>query len=312
MRKIVELLIRYKAFLLFLVLEAICISWIVSYNPYQRASYLQSTNFVSASVYGVTSDVTNYFNLKQSNNELLFQNAQLQADLEGQRLEALRYQQLFEEQKILQPYLTKLDTIGDSLLLIAKSLNLTYDTSLNPSSIDQQYQFVSARIIKNDYKKTENYLLIDKGSNDGVKKNMGVLGPKGVVGVVVSSSKKFALASSVLNTNQRIAGQLLSNNAQGSIAWKGVNPRECEFENIPVHIKVEVGDTVVTSGYNSVFPANKMIGVVKSVDIQGHKWFQDIVVKLTTDFSTVRHVYAVRNIDKDTVNLLLNQVQNEY
>lgn len=312
MQKIVELLIRYKAFLLFLILEAFCLSWVVSYNPYQRASYLQSTNYVSASLYTFTSGITDYFNLKGSNDELLVQNAELQADLEIQRLEALRYKQLLEEQKLLQPYLTKLDTIGDSLFLVAKSINPTYDTTLLSNSTDQQYEFVSARIIKNDYKKAENYLLIDKGSNDGVKKNMGVIGPKGVIGVVVSSCHKFALAASVLNTNQRIAGQLLSNHAQGSIVWKGENPQECDFENIPVHIKVKTGDTVVTSGYNSVFPANKMIGIIKSVQIQDHKWFQDIKVELATDFSTVRHVYAVRNVDKDTVNLLLNQVQNEY
>ena len=151
-------------------------------------------------------------------------------------------------------------------------------------------------------------MLIDKGTDDGVKKDMGLLGPEGIVGVVINSSKKFAVAASILNTNQRIAAQLLSNNAQGSIVWRGENPLMSDFENIPLHIKVKVGDTVVTSGYNSVFPSNKLIGIVSDVNVESHKLFQDIKVNLTTDFSTIRNVYAVRNVEKDTVNLLLDEV----
>ncbi len=312
MRKIIDLLVRYKALLLFLILEAFALTCVVTYNPYQRASYLQSTNIISSAIYTFTGAISDYLYLRHSNDELLLQNAVLQANLEKKSTESLRYKQLLGEHKLLQPYLTKIDTVGDSLFVIAESVNLAYDTVLNSSSNDYQYQFVSARVIKNDYKKTGNYLLIDKGEADGIKKDMGVIGSKGVIGVVVSTSNKFAIASSVLNINQRIAGQLLTNNAQGSITWKGQNPRVCDFENIPLHIVVNIGDTVVTSGYNSVFPSNKMIGVVKAVEVQSHMLFQNIQVNLSTDFSTVRHVYAVRNVDKDTVNLLLKKVQNEY
>ncbi len=310
MQKIIELLLRYKSLLLFLILEILCISLLVSFNPFQRASYLHSTNWLSTGAMTGVSSVTGYLGLREENKQLAEYNAKLLEDLELYKSQGLYYQQLLKNQKVLNPYVVQLDSLGDSLVIKALSMNVEFDSTYSLNA-NRQYEVFSAKVLKNDYLKTENYLLIDKGTQDGIEENMAILGPNGVIGVVMITSDKFAVASSLLNINQRVAAQLRKNNAQGSVTWKGRDPAFCVLEDIGLHVKINKGDTVVTSGYNSVFPADKMIGIVSSVIKNEHKLFQEVRVKLSTDFSMVRYVSVVRNKDADIVKELMNKTHVE-
>ena len=139
------------------------------------------------------------------------------------------------------------------------------------------------RVLNNSVNQQYNYLMIDKGSAQGLKKDMGVISGQGVVGVVTDVSENFATVISVLNRNFRVSASILRNSYFGIIEWTGRDPSSVRLREIPSHVNVVPGDTVVTSGYSAIFPPNLMIGIVDEVK-PGEGNFYDISVNLSTNF----------------------------
>jgi len=258
MRSLIRLLIKNYPFLLFIILEVISVVFIINYNSFQRASFLNSSNALTASVYNSYSSVVQYFHLAKVNALLSEENARLQNELD-------HFKRAGE----------------DSLAFRTKQ--------------DTSFAFISARVINNSVNKQQNYLTLDKGRKDGVKPDQGIVSPDGIVGIVTHVSESYAMGLSVLNPRWSVSAKLKKNGFFGSLKWNGTDYKRASLNEIPFHIDLQVGDTVVTSGYSSVFPEGIMIGTVDAFEQPPGESYYTIDVLLSADFKSVTYVHLIDN-----------------
>lgn len=252
---------KYRAFSLFLVLELICFWLVVSNNRYQSAAFFNSANYLAASVTESANEVEAYLFLKENNESLAQENALLR-----QQLQEL-------EQRMAIPY-TRASV---------------------PQEVAQQYNYEAARVINNSTNRFKNYVTLNKGAKDGITPGMGVIGTNGVVGKIKSVSDHYSVAISLLHTNFYVSSIIKGINAFGSLHWNGNDAQVGNLEFIARHHEIRVGDTVVTSNYNSVFPYGVPVGIITEVDLPENATYYDIKVDLATDFSSLPFVYIIKN-----------------
>lgn len=258
MRRLLQFLYRFRVFILFLLLEVLCLWLIVNNNAYQGSKYFNSSNQVSASILEASDNVESYFQLADDNLALANENA------------ALR-QMLYER---------------------PDSLTITYD-SIPPRQAPMK--FVTAKVINNSLFFQNNYITLNRGAKDQVFPGMGVIGPNGVVGQVQTVSEDFCSVTSLLHTRMLVSSVHNISGALCTTHWDGKDPLRAKISYLPRHLNVSIGDTITTSGFNAVFPSETMIGRVENVSIADDATFYDITVALSTDFYTLSHVYLVRN-----------------
>lgn len=250
--------------MMFLALEAISFVLIVSFNNYQRVTFFNSSNNFIGSVYEKFSSMDEYFSLNHTNARLAAENAALRKQL--YRLQALQEKYTFNR----------------------------------PDTVDAPaYVFTAAKVISNSVNKQLNYITINKGSRHGIKRDMGVIDDTGVVGVITNVSPNYATGLSLLNKRLSIPAKITKSNYFGSLVWDGEHYNTADLKEIPFHVIVNVGDTVVTSGYSNIFPDGIMIGTIKKYDVESGTNFYNIKVELSTKFKTVRYVEVVQNTRRD-------------
>ncbi len=277
MQRILLFLYRVRAFLLFLFLEGIAIWLIVSYNSQQGSAFFNSSNQFSGSVLTAQNNVVEYFSLASVNKNLVEKNAELLAELE-------KYQ---------KP--------ADSVFIELDSVLL------------HSFQFKGAKVINNSINLSQNFITLNKGSNHGIKEEMGVFNEEGVVGRVKGVTKNFASVISILHTDLLISSKIASTEVFGSTKWDGKNSKEAKLLYVPRHVTIEVGDEVVTSGYNAVFPEGISIGHVLEVKQGTDTNYLDITIELTADLSRISYVYLVENNQEEELDELYqsNGISNE-
>lgn len=278
MLRILQFLYSLRSFLLFVLLEVLAISLIVSNNSPQGAAFFNSSNALTGSILKTRSDVVDFFSLAEDNDALLSQNAAL---------------------------LEQLKTIN----AVPDSVNLELD-----SAFEAQYTFRGARIISNSLRFSQNHITLNKGAKHGVKPGMGVFNEQGVVGRVQSVSENYSVAFSLLNTEMSISSKIKTDDSFGSIKWDGKDSKKTKLLYVPRHVKAVPGDTVVTNGFSAVFPEGIMVGIIESVDQSSDPNSLDIVVNLSVDFSKVHYVYLVENRRLDEIDSLQKQsdIENEF
>jgi rod shape-determining protein MreC len=92
-----------------------------------------------------------------------------------------------------------------------------------------------------------------------------------------------------------VSGLLKRTGHFGTVQWKGRNPDEISFLYIPRHVKPIVGDTVVTSGYNAVFPEGIMIGTISDIKLSDEALFYELKIKLSQDFRKLSFVTVIKS-----------------
>lgn len=249
--------------MLFVAYVVISCVFLFSYNPYQQSVYLTSANMVSASIYGAASNVSDYFSLRDINEDLQQRNS----TLEKRVLELEALITLYQEKEI--------------------TLDIEADTSLS------RFDFILAHVINNSISRPHNYITINKGSADGVRPEMGVVDQNGVVGKVNVVGEHSARIISLLNSDLRISSKVRGSDQVGSLVWDGDDSRYAVLEELPRHSTFNVGDTVVTSGYSTTFPEGVPVGVVDSEMKDYDDNFYTLRVKLFTDFSKLSTVRVV-------------------
>lgn len=177
----------------------------------------------------------------------------------------------------------------------------------NPNN---QYELLSARIVRNTTDRPNNYITINKGTNDGVQKDMGVISKDGVVGITRNVGNNYATINSLLHKRTSISAMIKRTAAFGELKWVGTNPQIVSLGSIEKHNTVAVGDTIVTSDYSTHFPTGLMIGTVEATTLPSGNNFHDIKVRLSNDFSTLRYVQVVNNL-KQTQQLELEKKTRE-
>ena len=275
MRSLLRYLIKNYAFLLFLLLEVISLSFVFNFNKYQKVQYLNSSNQVTASVYNSFNSVIKYFTLAKVNQSLAEENAKSKSTQTSFPIE--------------------ISSDSVSVNFIQKNSN---------------YRYISALVINNSVNKTLNYITLNKGRKDGVKPDMGIVSPQGIVGVVVTVSENYAMGFSILNKRWGASAKLKKSGYFGPIEWSGGDYQIANLMEIPFHVKLTVGDTIVTSSYSAVFPEGIMIGTVHSFKQPEGESFYQIRIKLATDFKSIHYVEVVDNLNKAQLNELNNLIEN--
>lgn len=266
MRNLISFLIRHSSWFVFLLYVFISLFLLFQNNPYQQYVYLTSANSASASIYKVVSGVTSYFNLQSINNDLQERNALLE-------MEVINLKRQLDDYKIR---------------MIADSISL-------PDSVAQSYEYYFAGVINNSVSRPMNYITIDKGSSDGIEPEMGVVDQNGVVGIVSVVSKHAARVISLLNPNMKLSCKVKGSDYFGSLYWDGVSPHFAVLEEMPRHVVYQKGDTIVTSGYSAVFPEGLIVGVIESGMKTNDDNFIALRVRLSTDFTRLSTVRAIKS-----------------
>ena len=265
MKEIIKLILKYHFTIIFILLEAVSFSLIVQHNNYQRTVFSGHTATFFCYISSTISDIDNYFSLKETNEKLVAENTDLR-----NRIENIKSALDGQENYIL----------GE-----------------DSSFFDTDYRYQSARMVNSSFNKTKNYITLDKGSSDGVAKEMAVCSREGVVGIIQNTSRHYARVLPLVNTNLRVSAKLKKNGYYGSLQWDGNDYRYSYLNDIPFHVDVAQGDTIVTSGFSSIFPEGELIGFVETVNKETAN-FLTIKVKLAVDFKKISDVYVVANLNK--------------
>jgi rod shape-determining protein MreC len=266
-----------RAFVTFLLLELFCAWLIVENNRYQGAKFFNSSNSFIAETNNVSQGVREYFQLREINRTLAEENASLRNQLQKEN-----------------PPVTQVDS-----LTVRDSLSVT------------QFVFVSAKVMNNSVDRFTNFLTINRGTNDGLEAGMAVISPQGAVGKIKTVSNHYSIVTSLLNVDVMTSALLKRTGHFGTIQWDGKNPNTISLKYIPRHVKPLVGDTVVTSGYNAIFPEGIMIGVVSEVKLREEDPFNELKVKLSQDFRKLSYVSVVKSMlkhEQDSLEQSVTQV----
>jgi rod shape-determining protein MreC len=270
MRNLFRLVYRYHVVLLFVLLETLSLSMVVTYNNYQRAVFFDSGNFFVGTLYEKFSSFVQIFEFKQVNIKLAEENAVLRSALQEHLLRTNRG--------------TYHSSDSIYLLKIARD-----------SSQKTVYRFTTARVINNSINQQHNFITLNKGRRDGVKPDMGVIANGQVVGLVANVSENFSTVISMLNSRWKISAKIKRNDYFGSLSWDGRDYRKVQLNEIPYHVPVQNGDTVVTTGYVSSFPEGLVIGTISDYSIGTGSNFYKIEVMLAADFKNLVVVGLVEN-----------------
>lgn len=262
MRNLLRIIILYHFQILFVILEVISISLLLNKNNFQKARFLNITHNITGRIYKNINNTTAYLSLKKTNNRLAEENVKLKNILER------TYR-------------------SDEIFFFGESDSLYH----------QHYFYTSAKVINQTVNKQHNFLTLNKGSDVGIRPEMGVVSHDGVIGIVVSVSKRFSTVISLLNLDFRVSAKLAKNNYFGSLHWDGKDYRRVKLDEIPYHIDVNKGDTVITSGYSSIFPEGIIIGTVRNSEVKGGN-FYEIEVDLSVDFKSLVYVELIGNLQR--------------
>ena len=269
MQQIFNFVIRNKTFLLFLLLFSIALALTIQSHSYHRSKFINSANGLTGGVYGTMNSVDQYFNLKIKNDILAEENKRLREQL--------------------------LNT------------NIATDSSFIDSTYSKgKYRITIADVYKNSYSLTNNYLTLNKGKNDSIKRDFGVMTSNGIIGIIDNTSKNYSTTLSILNSKSRINAKIKSTNHIGSLTWNGESPIYVQLEDVSQFAPVKVGDTIETGGESSIFPKGIGIGTITSFDsdISGDTY--TIQVKLFNDMTNIGTVYIVENLNRNEIRSLEN------
>lgn len=264
MRNLLNFLLKYDYWLLFILLEAVSFTLLFRFNNYQGSVYFTSASGMVAWVDQMVSGVTSYFGLREVNTDLTRRNVQL--ELEVERLS-----------RSLRAY------VRDSAAI----------EHIRREAADA-YWVTSARVVNNSLTRSDNYITIDKGSADSVCAEMGVLSGSSVVGVVYHVSRHYALVLPVLNSKSNISCKIRRTDYFGVLKWEGGSSRYAWLQDIPRHSEFSLGDTVVTSGHSAIFPEGVPVGVVDDREDSHDGLSYHLKIRLFTDFARLSDVSVIR------------------
>lgn len=264
MRNLIHFIVKNYFVLLFLVLEAVSIVFIFQFNPYQKSIFSNLSRNVNGFFYNELGEVREFFYLKKENQLLHEENARLR------------------------------NTLSRNFKIVTVHV---YD-SLNSDSITSdalwQHYFLTAEVVNNSVNKPFNYITLNRGRKQGLEKDMAVISNGGVVGIVMGVSDNFSTVIPVLNRDFRLGSEISGTGHFGVLEWDAKNPETALLNEIPLHVDVQKGDSIVTSGYSAIFPPGLKVGTVESMKVKEGN-FYEIRVNLEVDFRTLQHVLIIGN-----------------
>lgn len=255
---------KYHVQLLFVLLLGIGITLTIQQRQYQNVIFINSANAISGGAYSTVANIGDYFELQSINEKLANENARLRA--------------------MINPSLKKVN--GDYF-------------EVNDTLFKQRYIYRTANVVSNTYTLTHNYLTLDLGKEDGVIEEMGVISPEGIVGIVGAVSSNYCTVISFLHPKTTVSCKIQSNGVAGLLKWDNSNIHYAQIKDIPITTQIQEKDTILTSGYSSVFPSGIYLGTVESFERNLENQTQNVKVKLNIQFESISKVYIVENLFKE-------------
>ncbi len=275
MNNLIRFLKRYYFIFLFLLLEGVAI-YLISQNSYHQGSAIVNVaNNISGSVYEKCNNITKYFYLASVNEALSKENALLRSQIEASYVK----------------YTDREIHIEDTVY-------------------KQRFEFIEAKVISKSINKRNNYFMLDKGVSNGVNKDMCVITPNGLLGLVVNSTSNFSLVMTVLHQDSKIAVKNKRTQATGTMKWSGKDYRVGQIEEMPSSLLLKKGDTLVTSGYSRNYPEGIEVGYVKTFEKDQSSGFYNIEFEFSADYNKLEYVYVVKNLFKAEQDLLEKSIKD--
>lgn len=276
MQQIIYFIRKFRYFLLFLLLETLAVIFTIQHHSYHTSKFVNSANFITGNFYNTVNNINEFFLLKTENKLLIEENIRLKN------------------------------------ILNKKEINYTKE---NYSVIDttkyfQKYEYSVAKVINNNYSKINNFLTINKGIENGLDTDLGVINSNGIIGVIKNVSSKFATVFSILNRNSKINVRLKNSNHYGTLIWNGENHTTTQITDIVRQAVIKVGDTIITGGKSAIFPEGIGIGIIKDFNFENNQYKQ-INVLLFNDMSSIGYVQIVNNLQKKEQHELELNTTNE-
>lgn len=263
MRNLLEFLAKYNHWFVFLILEVVSMVLLFQYNSYQGSAWFSSANAVTGKLYEWDANVETFFSLTKVNQELTQRNAYLEQEVQK---------------------------LSDSLVSVTKDSSLYHRDQF---ALLRNYRLIPAKVVANSVDKPGNLMTIDKGSADGIHKDMGVISGTGVVGIVYLVAEHYAIVIPVLNTKSNISCMIQNRGYFGYLRWKGGVSDLAYLEEVPRHAHFKLGDYVVTSGYSAVFPPGVRVGRILHVFNSADGLSYRVQLRLSTDFARLRDVCVI-------------------
>ena len=278
MRSILDILIKHNHWFLFILLEGISFVLIVCFNNYQSAAMFTSTNRVAGNMHSAITDIRGYFDLKNENCELVEYNTKLLNEIEALK--------------------TRLRQHEDSTAIADVMHNAQQDG----------FYYNTAKVVNSSINKVNNYITIDKGTLQGVKDQMGVFNNHGVIGITYTSSNNFTVVLPLLNSKSIISCKV-KDNTLCTLKWDGNDTRYSYLIDLPRYELFTKGDTVVTSGFSSIFPAGIPLGKIDRLEDSADGQSYRARVELFVDFTDIDNVYVVGNDNMEEQEVLEQSIK---
>lgn len=263
MRNLLEFLAKYNHWFVFLILEVVSMVLLFQYNSYQGSAWFSSANAVTGKLYEWDANVETFFSLTKVNQELTQRNAYLEQEVQK---------------------------LSDSLVSVTKDSSIYHRDQF---ALLRNYRLIPAKVVANSVDKPGNLMTIDKGSADGIHKDMGVISGTGVVGIVYLVAEHYAIVIPVLNTKSNISCMIQNRGYFGYLRWKGGVSDLAYLEEVPRHAHFKLCDYVVTSGYSAVFPPGVRVGRILHVFNSADGLSYRVQLRLSTDFARLRDVCVI-------------------
>lgn len=262
---IIKFLTKNLLFVFFLILQLISLTLIFSKNSMQRSFLAGEVVIVNSWISESIDEGASYLKLKNINNQLVHQNKFLMEQLYGKGVMNI----------------PNIQTVNDS---------------------DKMYTMEDANVMNNSIIRKDNYFTINRGTNQGISSQMGVIGTSGIAGIVINSMENYSIVQSVLSVNKsKINAALKKSNYFGTLTWRGDDARIMHLSEIPKYVTLKIGDTVVTDGKSDIFPSGITIGTIAGYQIDKETGFWDISVELSQKMGNIQKVFVVKNLQKKQV-----------
>jgi rod shape-determining protein MreC len=258
-------------------LEIIALLLTVQHHSFHSSKFINSSNLISGYLFEKKTTISDFLLLRKENARLNKENTYLKNLLHSKSV----------------------------------AVDSTFQLVIDEERYYQQYQFSTAKIVNNTFRKRDNFITINKGSNHGLSEDLGVINAQGIIGVVKNVSRNYATVLSILNTNSRINVRLKNSDYFGTMIWDGKNYRTVQIEDLPRQAVLVQGDTIISGGRSAIFPEGIMIGTIADFKILNNQ-YENINVTLFNDMSSLSQVQVVRNLLKKEQQDLENKtLQNE-
>jgi rod shape-determining protein MreC len=283
LRNIFLFIRRFSTAILFLVLQAVAIWFLITYNKFHRAKGL-----------GVANEVTGWFNTRYNTAEDFFKMGE-----ENRKVHKMNDSLM----NLLAVNFVKKDTSS-----LAVTDSIPYDTMGHY----RRFLWREAQVTLNTVNSEKNYIQINKGSADGIGDEFGVFNSDGsYIGKVINVSPHFSQVMSLLHVQNKVSVLVKKTHSSGTISWDAKDPRFVTLNNIPKSDSIAKGDTIITGIYSLNMPPGKMVGTVAEIVQDNSTNFYVLKIRTAANFSDLQQVFIVENLQYEEQTKLLEETQKK-